>query len=402
MAPTSKEGDQQFGAVRQEINTSALNDYLASHASTSKVIQTPVSVQQAAFGQSNPTLLLTDQKGAQFILRKKPPGKLVSKTAHAVEREFKIIEALGKYNDTLEGGREHSEAIPVPSVYCLCEDVSVVGTPFYIMEFIKGRIFTDARMLSLPKEERKECWYSAIRTLAKLHKVDPTKIGLEKYGKNSDFYPRQLRALSGVSTMQGQVRDADTGKEVGPIPNIEEITKWLSANMVKDENCIYHGDYKIDNLIYHPTEPRVIAVIDWELSTLGHPLSDLGNLLQPFSMKCPNPTKINDPDEMKHSQERGEMFMLLGGLDSSISPTPQKDDLMKVYCEAAGRPYPIPSWQFCEAWSWFRAAVISQGIAARVAQKQASSAEAKRYATKFPHAAEAVLSIAHRKEGAKL
>jgi aminoglycoside phosphotransferase (APT) family kinase protein len=158
MAPASnsKEGEQQFGAIRQEINAKALNEYLASNETTSKVIKTPVTIQQAAFGQSNPTLLLTDQNGAQFICRKKPPGKLVSKTAHAVEREFKIIQALGKYNDTLEGGREHAEAVPVPSVYCLCEDNSVIGTPFYVMEFIKGRIFTDARMLSLPKEERKE------------------------------------------------------------------------------------------------------------------------------------------------------------------------------------------------------------------------------------------------------
>jgi aminoglycoside phosphotransferase (APT) family kinase protein len=156
VAAKKKEGEQTFGAVRAEINTKGLNDYLTSHESISKVIATPVTVQQAAFGQSNPTLLLTDTKGAQFILRKKPPGKLVSKTAHAVEREFKIIEALGKYNDTLEGGRENPEAVPVPKVYGLCEDNSVLGTPFYIMEFIKGRIFTDARMLSLDKETRRE------------------------------------------------------------------------------------------------------------------------------------------------------------------------------------------------------------------------------------------------------
>lgn len=157
MAPASgKEGEQQFGEVRQKINTDSLNQYLASNESTSKVIKTPVTVQQAAFGQSNPTMLLTDTSGAQYILRKKPPGKLVSKTAHAVEREFKIIQALGKYNDTLDGGRSNKKAVPVPSVYCLCEDSEVLGTPFYIMEFVKGRIFTDARMLSLPKEERRE------------------------------------------------------------------------------------------------------------------------------------------------------------------------------------------------------------------------------------------------------
>jgi aminoglycoside phosphotransferase (APT) family kinase protein len=201
-------------------------------------------------------------------------------------------------------------------------------------------------------------WFSALRTLAKLHKVDPKKIGLENYGKNSSFYPRQLKALSTVSTMQGQVPDADTGEPVGPIPHIEEITKWLSTNMAKDENCIYHGDYKIDNLMYHPTEPRVIAVIDWELSTLGHPLCDLGNLLQPFSLACPNPESVNDPDEVENARKRGEMFMLLGGLNPSTSPLPQKEELMKVYCEAAGRSYPIPNWRFCEAWSWFRVSAM--------------------------------------------
>lgn len=155
---SSSEGEQKFGAVRQEINIDALQKYLTGNDSTSKVIKTPVSVKQAAFGQSNPTMLLTDANGAQFILRKKPPGKLVSKTAHAVEREFKIIQALGKFNDTLPGGRNHSKAVPVPSVYCLCEDSSILGTPFYIMEFVKGRIFTDVRMLSLPKEERRRWW----------------------------------------------------------------------------------------------------------------------------------------------------------------------------------------------------------------------------------------------------
>lgn len=212
--------------------------------------------------------------------------------------------------------------------------------------------------------------------------------------------------------MQAQVPDAETGKPVGPIPDIEKLTASLAKAMVQDENCICHGDYKIDNLIFHPTEPRIIAVIDWELSTLGHPLSDLGNLLQPFTRPCSNPGGVNDPDEMQKAQERGEMFMLLGDLDPAINPIPQKEELMKVYCEAVGRPYPIPGWGFCEAWSWFRVsaifaihrtitdpfvflqgAVISHGIAARVAARQASSAQAKLYATKYPHAARAALDI---------
>jgi aminoglycoside phosphotransferase (APT) family kinase protein len=382
----------QFGAVRQSIDEESLKRFITSNEAT-KHIKMPLEVKQAAFGQSNPTMLLTDAEGQRYILRKKPPGKLVSKTAHAVEREYRIIKAIGQYNDSLANKRNDARAVPVPDVYCLCEDVSVLGTPFYIMQFVEGRIFTDARMLSLPKEQRRQCWYSALRTLANMHRIDPTTIGLGDYGKRQDFYQRQLRGLSMVSSMQAQVCDKDTGKEVGAIPHMDELIELLSAKMVADENGITHGDYKIDNLIYHPTESRVIAVLDWELSTLGHPLSDLANLLQPFSMPCPNPAQINDPDEVKRAQARGEMFMLLGNLTDEQSPVPQKAELMQVYCQSVGRVYPIPGWSFCEAWAWFRAAVISHGIAARVAGRQASSAEAKMYATKYPHAAQAALDL---------
>lgn len=158
MAPSSDDGHngQQFGKVRQEFDEGSLAKYIESHESIRNAIALPIEVKQAAFGQSNPTMLLIDAKKNKFILRKKPPGKLVSKTAHAIEREYRIIKSIGQYNASLPKKRDDEKAVPVPEVYCLCEDASVIGTPFYIMEFIEGRIFTDARMLNLPKEERKK------------------------------------------------------------------------------------------------------------------------------------------------------------------------------------------------------------------------------------------------------
>lgn len=161
MAPSSSDdGDghngQQFGKVRQEFDEKSLANYIESNESIKNAISLPIQVKQAAFGQSNPTMLLIDAKKNKFILRKKPPGKLVSKTAHAIEREYRIIKSIGQYNASLPQKRQDQKAVPVPEVYCLCEDASVIGTPFYIMEFIEGRIFTDARMLTLPKEERKK------------------------------------------------------------------------------------------------------------------------------------------------------------------------------------------------------------------------------------------------------
>ncbi|PWN97483.1 APH-domain-containing protein [Tilletiopsis washingtonensis] len=391
---------QQFGEVRNAVDTAVLNAYLEKHVPD---IAGPVSVKQFSFGQSNPTYILTDARGARYVLRKKPPGQLVSKTAHAVEREFRVLRALGEHNARLPGNPgsgphdderlKHADAVPVPKVYVLCEDAEVLGTPWYIMEFVEGRIFEDVRMLSMPKEERVECYRSALRTLAALHRIDPNAVGLGSYGKQQDFYPRQLRGLGGISQAQAATKDKETGKAVGPIPAFDEITTWLGKNMPRDENGITHGDYKIDNLIFHPTEPRIIGVLDWELSTLGHPLSDVANLLQPFSIACPFPERINEPEELQRAAARGEMFMLIGGLTPAQSPVPLKEECLQVYCEAAARPYPIENWEFCEAWAWFRLAVIVQGIAARVARGQASSAQAKTHASKVGPCAENVRQI---------
>ncbi|KAF9408453.1 hypothetical protein BGZ76_005868, partial [Entomortierella beljakovae] len=264
-----KEHGQSTSAVRQgyQLEAEKLEPYLVKNI---EGLALPIKVSQFKLGQSNPTYLLTDANDKRYVLRKKPAGALLSATAHSVEREFRILKALGENSD-----------VPVPKVYTLCEDSSIVGTPFYVMEFLQGRIFSDVGMRKLPFEERRLCWASAIETLAKLHKVDHVAIGLENYGKPTGFYRRQITSLSKVAAAQAAAKDPE-GQTIGPIPGIEELTAWFMKNEVKDSTSIVHGDYKIDNLVFHPTEPRVIGILDWELSTIGHPFSDLSNLLNPF------------------------------------------------------------------------------------------------------------------------
>ncbi|CAO3607883.1 unnamed protein product [Cunninghamella echinulata] len=345
---TKQEGQKTF-AVRtgHELNTAALEAYLLKHIPGFSV---PLNISQFSHGQSNPTYLLKDGNQQQYVLRKKPPGSLLSKTAHAVEREYRIINALGQHTN-----------VPVPKVYALCEDNSVIGTPFYVMEFLKGRIFEDVRMLSLSYEDRKQCWYSALETLAKLHQVDFKAIGLESYGRSSGFYDRQMKSLGKVSQAQAAVVDQDTGKNVDALPRLDELFAWFKRNQPKDTTTIVHGDFKIDNLIYHPTENRVIGVLDWELSTIGHPYSDLANLFQPYYIPA----------------DAGGFLRAKRPL-----PIPEVEELMQIYCKNSNTPYPIPQWSFAVAFSHFRLAVIAQGIAARIARKQASSAVAKLYASK--------------------
>ncbi|KAI8876130.1 APH-domain-containing protein [Backusella circina FSU 941] len=347
-----------------ELNQPKLESYLLKHIPG---FTAPLNISQFQLGQSNPTYLLKDGNQQQYVLRKKPPGALISATAHAIEREYRIINALGTKTD-----------VPVPKVYVLCEDKDVIGTPFYVMEFLKGRIFEDCRMLTLPFEERRQLWYSALETLGKLHRVDFKAIGLGDYGRNSGFYDRQIKSLGKVSLAQSQAKDEETGESVDPIPRLDEMFTWFKRNQVRDEATIVHGDFKIDNMIFHPTEPRVIGVLDWELSTIGHPLSDLSNLLQPFYI----PTNYHG---------------LLGFRDSKEPlPVPEVEELLQVYCKIAGKSYPLDRWMFAVSFSFFRLTVILQGIAARVVRKQASSAHAKAVAARFKPVANLSLEIVDR------
>ncbi|CZS97567.1 hypothetical protein WAI453_008700 [Rhynchosporium graminicola] len=334
------------GVVRQPIDVTSLEDYISKNV---PIIKLPIDVKQFGFGQSNPTYQLTASDGTKYVMRKKPPGKLVSKTAHQVEREYRVIHALEKTD------------VPVPTAYCLCEDVNVVGTAFYIMEFLDGRIIEDPTMLDVSPEDRKEMWHDAIRTLAKFHRVDPSSVGLEDFGKPSGFYDRQIRTFGAISKAQAEARDIETGEAVGQIPHVDEMLGFFGnkRSQPKDRGTPVHGDYKIDNLVFHKTEPRVIGILDWEMSTIGHPLSDLLNLLMPYYL-------VSAPN----------LRQLPAFADGATPGLPTRDEVVKWYAEVAGwDPSPDLSWG--AAFGFFRASCIYQGIAARWAVRQASSAKAK-------------------------
>jgi aminoglycoside phosphotransferase (APT) family kinase protein len=225
------------------------------------------------------------------VLRKKPAGQLLSSTAHQIEREYRILSALHRYN--ISPTTKPEQIVPVPQPFILCEDNGVIGTPFYIMEYLEGRIFADTRLLELPQKDRREwyslpslccikilslitpSWLSAIRSLAALASLDPFRLGLENFGPTTDYFPRQIKSLTRISLAQSQAIDIETGKATGDIPYFEEMVGWYQKHLPDERKTglrIVHGDYKLDNMIFHPTENRVIGILDWELCTLGSPV----------------------------------------------------------------------------------------------------------------------------------
>ncbi|KAF2638758.1 phosphotransferase enzyme family protein [Massarina eburnea CBS 473.64] len=344
------------GPVRQPIDVPKLERYIEQHV---PAIRTPITLKQFGFGQSNPTYQLTDMKSQKFVMRKKPPGKLVSKTAHKVEREYRILKALQETD------------VPVPHVYCLCEDDSIVGSPFYIMEFLDGRIVTEPHFSGVSEVERREMWHDAVRTLAKLHRLDPKSIGLESYGKPTGFYNRQIQTFTRLGEAQAQTKDVETGEQVGEVPRMQELVKFFgnTEKQPRDRGVPIHGDYKIDNLVYHKTEPRVIGILDWEMSTIGHPLSDLSNLIVPWTISGFFTTRRNS----------SPYFAPSPSLDYLAPGLPTRDQIIKWYAEVAGWN-PAPEIPWSTAFAMFRDAIIFQGIASRYAVRQASSLEARKVA----------------------
>ncbi|KAI0438648.1 kinase-like domain-containing protein [Xylaria telfairii] len=352
------------GRIRHPIDIKALEQYLSQHVPE---IKAPLDVKQFGFGQSNPTYQLTSADKKRYVMRKKPPGKLLSKAAHKVEREYRVIAALGPTD------------VPVPKAYCLCEDDSVVGTPFYVMEFLDGRIFEDLSIPNVSAEERTNLWRAAAQTLARFHSVDFRKAGLESFGKSDGFYDRQLATWKQICTAQSNTVDVETKEPVGQIPHFDELLHFFADKNLQPRHraTLIHGDYKLDNMVFHKTDSRVLGILDWEMSTVGHPLSDLGNLLMPFythvATSSYNPTAN----------------AFLPGATPGL-PTP--DVILTWYKEVAGWD-PRPEIHWALAFAVFRLSAISQGIAARFATRQASSTEAQKYAQSFKPLGELAWSL---------
>ncbi|KAF9736026.1 hypothetical protein PMIN06_002565 [Paraphaeosphaeria minitans] len=353
------------GAVRQPIDVASLERYISSNVPE---IALPIEVKQFGYGQSNPTYQLTDKKGNKYVMRKKPPGTLLSKTAHKVDREYRIIHAL------------ETTDVPVPKAYALCRDEKVIGSDFYIMQFLDGRIFEDPSIPGVTPEERSEMWHSAITTLAKFHRVVPKDLGLESYGKLSGFYNRQISTFNTISKSQAEAKDKETGIPVGKIAHQDDMVAFFSDSKTqpKDRSSFVHGDYKIDNVVFHKTEPRVIGILDWEMSTIGHPLSDLNNLFAPYLWA----------DKKKSLGSRANEAFLPG----KTPGLPSEDQLVAWYSQVAGWD-PRPDLTWGHAFSTYRSAIIMQGIAARYALRQASSAQAHEYGSLTTPFAEAAWDL---------
>lgn len=295
-----------------------------------------LSIRQFQGGMSNPTFLVTLPSGQRMVLRRKPPGTLLPK-AHAIDRECRIMTAL---TDT---------DVPVPRVIGLCEDPSIIGVAFFVMDYIEGRIVADRAMGPIARDQRPALAFSLIDTLAALHQVDWRACGLGDYGRPQGYLARQTARWAGQYDAAKSALPADFDYR-----DMDWLRDWLMVNAdVPEEAAITHGDYRLGNVIIHPAEPRVIGVLDWELSTIGHPLSDLAYLCLPYHL----PPEVN-----------GSGDLVAAGL-------PPESDMLTRYAERTGRSE-IGSWPVFLAFNCFRWAAIIQGVAARAAQGTASSTSA--------------------------
>jgi aminoglycoside phosphotransferase (APT) family kinase protein len=347
-------GDRQkefsgAGPVRKgfELDQGGLQTYMEEHVPG---FSGPLLIQQFKGGQSNPTYLLTGNDKT-YVLRRKPSGKLL-KSAHAVDREYRVISAL------------YNTEVPVAKAHVLCKDESVIGTWFYIMDHVDGRIFWTIK--DTPVDQRLEILDAMNDGICALHKVDVEAVGLGDYGKKGSYFERQISRWS--KQYRASVEE--------PCAVMEELTGWLTDHIPEnDETAIVHGDYRIDNMIFHPTEPRLLAILDWELSTLGHPLSD-------FAYSC-----------MLYHVPSGIGYGGLAGVDLKANHIPTQAELVAAYCRKMGLPR-IENWNYFMAFNFFRLAGIAFGIKGRVRDGTAASKHAKATAAMAEPLAQIAMDIA--------
>ncbi len=312
--------------VREQhiFDETALAAYLSEHVEGDF---SKLEVLQFEGGQSNPTFLLR-AGGDLFVMRKKPPGQLL-KSAHAVDREYRVMDAL---RDT---------DVPVPKMHVLCEDDSIIGTAFYVMENVEGRVSQDVNLPDFSPEERKALYADFAKVLAALHFVDYKAVGLDGFGREGNFFARQISRWSRQYV----------ASKTDDLPDMDALMEWLPENIPEmEESTIAHGDSRIGNCVIHPTEPKIAAVLDWELCTIGHPLADLGYFCMHYH----------------HLREEGDVFPEPG------SGVPTEREFIDAYCKAAGRG-DIENWNFFISFNMFRSASIIQGVYKRGLDGIASS-----------------------------
>ncbi|HEX4111807.1 MAG TPA: phosphotransferase [Stellaceae bacterium] len=325
---------QATGAVRaaHRFDEGRLADWLAANIAG---FRGPLTIEQFQGGQSNPTYRLTTP-GRQYVLRRKPPGRLLP-SAHAVDREYRIITAL------------RTSEVPVPRTYGLCNDEGVIGTAFYVMDFVAGRIFWDPLLPDMVPAERRAIYDELNRVIAALHRAPYAALGLADYGRPGNYFVRQ------IDRWTKQYRASETEE----IAAMDRLMAWLPAHVpADDETAIVHGDYRLDNVIFHAREPRILAVLDWELSTLGNPLGDFAYHMMQWRLGSA-------------IYQRG-----LADADFAAMGIPDEAQYRALYCQRTGRDG-IPHWDFYMVYNMFRLAAILQGIMGRVVEGNASSASAR-------------------------
>ena len=320
-------------ADRQKFDVAALEAYLVEHVDG---FAGPLTVEQFKGGQSNPTFKLLTPSRA-YVMRAKPgPAAKLLQSAHAIDREYRVMDALA------------STDVPVARMHTLCEDESVIGRAFYVMDFVDGRVLWDQGLPGMSPAERHAIYAEMNRVIAALHQVDYAAIGLGDYGKPGNYFARQI----------GRWSKQYKASETEHIDAMDRLIEWLPEHIPADDGAtsIVHGDYRLDNLIFHPTEPRILAILDWELSTIGHPLADFSYHLMSWHIK---------PDG----------FRGIAGLDLATLGIPTQAEYVAMYCKATGRGA-IADMDFYLAYNMFRIAGILQGIMKRVVDGTAASAQA--------------------------